>query len=239
MQAVNFMRHYLLTLLLLLSGTLVFGQKEVFFEPIDSANMKVRSFQGIEVSLLPYKTINVPFRFDRYSLSGYVGYYYEKAVAPTWTVRLTAGMHTVYGANYRLIPDNSGQTGYYYSQTVYNTYQIYQVGVEPRWNYSFKKRYTAGKATLNSGWFLSLPISMEMTYNKNYSLGNLYGIDPQRYIQTLHVLPTLGFRSAISQHFYWEGSAGVGGYVGLNKYTFRDFKPKLDYSLKLSVGYAF
>jgi hypothetical protein len=199
--------------------------------------MKVRSFQGVEVSLLPYKSLNTPFDIELFSLSGYVGYYYEKAVAPTWTVRLAAGMHTVYGAKILFVSEGNGS----YSssgQTVYDTYQSYVAGVEPKWHYSFKKRYVAGKATLNSGGYLSLPISIEMRYNEYSSMRNLYGSISPKYVKTLHVLPTWGFRSALSRHFYWEGSAGVGACMNVFN-TYNYYIPNFDYSLRLSIGYAF
>jgi len=215
------MKLSLISSFLLLCCTLLYAQKEVYFEPIDSTHKKVRSFHGVELGILPYKTRMDPFHFDKFSLSGYVGYVYEQAVAPTWTLRWTAGLHTVYGDNIRITPDN---------QVVWvkQTNLIGQVGVEPRWHYGFNQRYAAGKGGLNAGWFLGLPLSMELSYTKNYAA----------YTKTLHLLPTWGYRSSLSPRLYWECAVGVGGYWTLGRYT-RILEPDLDYSLRLGLTYTF
>lgn len=214
------MKYGIVTALAFLCCTLVSAQKEVYFENIDSAHMKVRSFHGVEVGVLPYKTKIDPFRFDWFSLSGYVGYAYEKAMAKTWTLRLTAGLHTVYG-DLRITPSNQWEW-------VMQPYLIGQVGVEPRWHYTFKQRYAAGQGGLNAGWFLGLPLSMELSYNSYYAV----------YLKTLHLLPTWGYRSSLTPRLYWECAAGVGGYWYLSQYT-NLLAPRLDYSLRLGLTYTF
>jgi len=214
------MKYGILTAIALLCCTLVSAQKEVYFETIDSAHMKVRSFHGVEVGLLPYKTRNDPFQFDKFSLSGYVGYAYEKAMAKTWTLRLTTGIHTVYG-DLRITPSNQWEW-------VMQPYLIGQVGVEPRWHYTFKQRYAAGRGGVNAGWFLGLPLSMELSYNSYYAV----------YLKTLQLLPTWGYRSSLTPHLYWECAAGVGGYWYLGQYT-KLLDPQLDYSLRLGLTYTF
>ncbi|HKL92444.1 MAG TPA: hypothetical protein VJ871_04100 [Bacteroidales bacterium] len=214
------MKHRIIIFFLFLCCALVYAQKEVYFETIDSAYMKVRSLHGVEVGVLPYKTKMDPFRFDRFSLSGYVGYAYEKAVAPTWTLRFTAGLHTVYGDNLRLTPDNQ-------VEWVKQTDRIGQVGLEPRWHYTFKQRYVAGRGGLNAGWYLGLPLSMELSYNKNYAV----------YIKTLHLLPTWGYRSSLTPRLYWECAAGVGRYWFIGR-NIMILHPDLDYSLRLGLTYT-
>lgn len=215
------MKHIFTTFILVLCCTLVSAQKEIYFETIDSAHMKVRSFHGVDVGILPYKTKMNPFQFDKFSLSGYLGYAYEKAVAKTWTLRLTAGLHTVYGDNVRITPDN--QVAW-----VKQTDLIGKVGIEPRWHYTFKQRFAAGQGGLNAGWFLGIPLSMELSYNKNYAV----------YTKTLNLLPTWGYRSSLTPHLYWECSAGVGVYWYLGQST-NLLDPRLDYSLRLGLTYTF
>jgi len=216
-----FMKHFFATFFLVLFSTLVCAQKEVYFESIDSAHMKVRSFHGVEMGLLPYKTRMDPFQLDKFSLSGYIGYAYEKAVAKTWTLRLTAGLHTVYGDNIRITPSNQGEW-------VKQTDLIGQVGVEPRWHYTFKQRYASGRGGLNAGWFLGMPLSMELSYNRDYAV----------YNKTLRLLPTWGYRSSLTPRLYWECAAGVGGYWYLSQYT-NLMAPQLDYSLRLGLTHTF
>lgn len=73
-QTKQLMKYAIVTAIALLCCTLVHAQKEVYFETIDSAHMKVRSFHGVEVGVLPYKTKNHSFHFDWFSLSGYLEY---------------------------------------------------------------------------------------------------------------------------------------------------------------------
>jgi hypothetical protein len=218
MQAEGTMKHSLITTCLLISCMLTFGQKE----------NSVRSFHGIDVSVFPY--MDNRYNFNIESPSGYLGYYFEQAIARTWTLRLTAGVQEVYGKGYVFDDQHWWER--------LHLEQIYKVGVEPRWYYAYKKRFAAGEALLNSGWFLSLPISMEIMYNCVNEGFNTVDYEPE-YLKSFHVLPAWGFRSAFSRHFYWEGAAGLDFGFGQYIRFSQDFFPRHDYSIRLSVGYVF
>lgn len=238
MQAANTMKHIIVTTCLLISSMLTFGQKEISIEPIDSANLKVRSFQGIEVSVLPYNKDNRYNESNYYKLnpSGYLGLFSEQAIAPTWALRWTAGVQEVFVRKNPNVYDDSNNQLY----PDIRIHHIFKIGVEPRWYFMYKKRFAAGKASLKSGCFLSLPISMDFLYNRYYNeMGYIYPDHAPQYIKSLHVMPTLGYRSAFSRHFYMEGAAGLDYGYGQYKDDSRDYIYRFDYSLRLSVGYAF
>jgi hypothetical protein len=216
---------------------LTFGQEKDSQGIIDLSNTKVHSFQGIEVSVLPYKDDRYISSFY-YSLnpSGYLGFFNEQSIAPTWSLRWTAGVQEVFVRKNPYVFDYSN----YQPGTDKRIDYLFKMGVETRWYVTYKKRNSDEKAALKSGCFLSLPISMDFMYNNDYNeMGYLYPDHAPKYIKSLHVMPTLGYRYAFPRHFYMEGAAGLDYGYGQYKYDSRDFITRHDYSLRLSVGYAF
>lgn len=206
-------------ILLFIASLPAFGQKEVYFSDTVVANKKIQSLHGIEVSAIPNKLGN-SFRStfgDHFNISGYIGYFYEGPIARTLSIIFTAGIHNV---SYMKI--------IYYNYNYYNlndyTYErsykaIFHIGAEPRWYYSFNKRYDIGKSRLNSGWFLGCPVSIEYFSNAQ-----------------LHITPSLGFRQSLSNHLFLEAEAGVGTV----RYLFELNKQfSFDHFVSAKIAYTF
>ena len=199
----------------------VFGQKEVYFSDTVVANKKIESLQGIEVSAIPNKLDNSIGGFwgKHFNISGYIGYFYEAPIARTLSLKFTTGLHNV-SYNNKILGESYD---YYYNFNDY-TYKrsylaIFHIGAEPRWYYSFDKRYEIGKSKLNSGWFLGCPVSYEYS---SYS--------------RLHITPSLGFRQSISDHLFLEADAGVG----VERYLFAINKQfRFDYFVSAKIAYTF
>jgi hypothetical protein len=208
------MRH-VLTLFFLISWLHTFAQKEVYFADTITANQKVQSLHGIEISLNPYK-LGYPEGAafgELFNISGYIGYFNEMSIAKTGVMVFTLGIHNVLYDKIIVIDD--------YTITWEKDYFVFlHVGIEPRWYYTFNKLYEEGKSRLNSGWFLGLPLSLENPY----------------HVFQLHMTPSLGFRSAFSNHLFLETSAGTGLYLYLNQSPIR---PVLDYFVTLKIAYTF
>jgi len=203
-------------ILLFIISLPVFGQKEVFFTDTVVANKKIQSLHGIEVSAIPNKLGNsLKYAFgDHFNISGYIGYFCEAPIARTWSMIFTAGIHNVYYDKIIIINND------YYSYTFEKAYQaIIHIGAEPRWYYSFDKRYDIGKSKLNSGWFLGCPVSYEYSSNSR-----------------LHITPSLGFRQSISDHLFLEADAGAG----VERYLFAINKQfSFDYFISAKIAYTF
>jgi len=203
-----------LTILLAFLCLHAFGQKEVFFADTSVINRKIQTMQGVECSFTPNKlgnSLNYSFG-DYFNFSGYIGYYYEKPIANTWSVIMTAGIHNVF-YNKITISD----AGQFTFNKAYRA--ILHIGAEPRWYYTFENRYDLGKTRLNSGWFLGCPLSLE----------NLYGFH-------LNLTPSWGFRQSLTDRFFLEAEAGAGASLYLENLP---NKPSFCYFLSAKFAYTF
>ena len=65
---------------------------------------------------------------------------------------------------------------------------------EPRWYFSYFHRQKEGKAMLNSGWYIGMPINLYSDFSTYYGF---------------RLNPSLGFRQAITKSLFIEGGLGV------------------------------
>ena len=254
------MKQVLVTIAVLFSCYLsVSAQKEVYFDTIKTENIKVTSLKGIEISLNvePFTLINniLNVNTKEISIPLHIEFFNEKRILPTWTLITRIGLVNTLSSYYNFIPiHDSIDNSYTYDPTnfrkIYSYSLAINLGIEPRWYWGYKNRVQMGKANLNSGWFLALPVSLQMplpiylhtamqvtpTYTvinkwiKDYF--NVYG----------SVSPTVGFRQAISNRWILEGSAGLkvssgfydySNYVGLMQPTINpELSIKAAYTLK-------
>jgi len=260
------MKHFLCSIaFLLISFMSTYAQKEVYFNNTASEDIKVQSLQGIEVS----SSIDPVYSIQNASHSAinpniYVGYFNEKRMASSWTLNTTVGLNCIFYEKpiYVLQTDSSfnGNGGYgsNSSRVSYMTFngQHYradeystgfalglEVGVEPRYYLGFKDRYVLGKTSLNSGWFLSFPLSFNTNLLQSpeplFNQGWLPGI----FSVNAAFRPTLGYRRAITKKLFIEGSMGAGARMGYGNntynYKYYFFGPSLDTQIKLKVAYTF
>lgn len=243
------MKQIIIIILILFSCLSVPAQKEVYFNSSKPEDIKVESMQGIETRLSLYpngfgvgsRTITFP---EYYEPALYIGYYNEKRIADSWTLKGTIGLQNI--ASRRLIWVKDPVTGNLSSNSMdYTTgYDLkLEVGIEPRWYIDFKHRYQLGKANLNSGIFLSIPVSFQSTLlHSPEPIVNL-GWFPIWFYGYASIIPTLGYRQAISKHWFLEGSFGLGtNYIfSINTWThkFEITNPFLTPQLSVKAAYTF
>lgn len=122
--------------------------------------------------------------------------------------------------------------------------------VEPRWYWGIKERTLKGKATLNSGWFLSFPsevtIPLDISYNTipdGYDL-SLFR-DYRWFKDYLRIYfnsgPAVGYRFSPIKNCYIEGLIQILA----ENYRFRQFEnqwsgsPSVQAQFKISGAYVF
>lgn len=195
-----------------------FGQKEVFFNDLNPDKKKVETLHGIELNVNPNFYLNKKSYDIPPSLG--LGYFYEKAIGKSVTLKLSTDLEAYYSDIYTYTESSIFNSSNY---TISKGYTLLgHLVIEPRWYFTFSKRYDQGHSRLNSGWFLGFPIVAERDFR--------YKTD------RLSVMPIVGFRQSLTTHLFLECSAGAG-YFWYLKHL--DFKPEFDHSLKASISYAF
>jgi len=196
----------------------VAAQKEVYFNTTKPEDIKVESMQGIEIG--SFKNIENIFRpSNSYYSSTYIpitmGYFKEKRIAPSWT--LSSRITLLHGFQnspiFVTVKDSAQGVDSMYQNTYskldhhdFSYHLVITIGIEPRWYFRYKKRYQAGKARLNSGWFLSLPVTFSTGLINTYKPeeGDTDYANYKSYC-SLGLSGVLGYRQAISKHVFLEG----------------------------------
>lgn len=193
------------------------AQKEIYFNTTKPEDIKVSSIRGIEIG----STLNTNSLFQTsyfndksFGIPLYMGYFDEKRIAPTWTLTTRIGLSHSFGnqSHYILFKDSmqTNDSIYHFNNAKIDHYKFEYslnlgIGIEPRWYFGYKKRYQVGKAKLNSGWFLSLPLTATTTLLTTYKPDNIYNSDYKSYC-TFGLTGVLGFRQAISKQWFLEGN---------------------------------
>jgi len=222
---------------LMISILNAYSQKEIFFNNTPSKDIKVESLQGVEVNITNTQSLS--------NKAIYIGYFNELRISSEWTLNSTIGLYNVFGKRriIEIIKDSAGFKSYRSGSEMMNIYSlVLGAGIEPRWYWGYKKRFQSGKARLNSGWFLSFPISFSTNllqtpdpiFNPKWT--------PAFFNLNISFIPTLGYRQAISERFYLEGSIGVG----LNSVIYKNYNnrislnsPYINPLFKLKASYTF
>lgn len=212
--------------------------------PDSIVELKVNQLQGIQFKIeVPYF---VGFGPHATGTPLFFNYLNEIRIAPTSTILLKAGLSVTPGVFYEdsisyIISPNE-KTGH---KVPYCSFG-YNFGVEPRWYWNYQKRALSGKAKLNSGWFLSLPLELSLLqafmicgptiyYNKNskwisehFSLLYSLGI-------------STGYRHALSNHWFLEGSMELQASGDWNKYGQNIYKSPtgINPQLEMRASYIF
>ncbi|MHB9140338.1 MAG: hypothetical protein ACYC25_00495 [Paludibacter sp.] len=194
---------------LLIISFCISAQKEVYFNTAKQEDIKVVSMQGIEIgSNFDPSTIINDIKYNRQSfhIPINIGYFNEKRIAPTLTLISSAEIAYGYSKSaYSALNDTmyNGNISYIYK----TSYSLgLNLSVEPRWYFSYKNRYTMGRAMLNSGWFLSLPVSYGITLLSNSEYFNKPTWLYDKYYGSLSFSPAFGYRQAITKHLFLEGN---------------------------------
>lgn len=180
-----------------------------------SQDNRISMRQGIEFDIIPLKFDNFTQR-NHFSLSAYVGYYGEVAFSKQFTTKLAVGVHNVYYRDYAIHDVNTTVSGYVPTEGKYAT--TIAVAAEPRWYFN--------KSVEQQGCYVALPISFET--------GPLQIVKNKSYIR-MRMIPTIGYRYALSAHWFVEANAGLGWGEIL-----RGIYPSLfEYSLQARLAYCF
>ena len=220
------------------------AQKEIFFSTKSKDSICVESLHGISIGtgINLLSTIqNLIANEKLYSIPLGVGYFNEKRIAPTITFVSSIGLNATFSQSrlYTKLPNG----GYHYDfldPHYTNSFSLdLGVGVELRWYWGYKRRYDAGKAKLNSGWYLSLPISagtkLINTYKSDYFPNYI------NYVG-LGVGLGIGYRHAISRQWYLEGNVTLLG-ISTSLYSvhkkFNLSSPYINYPTGISLNAAY
>ena len=116
-----------------------------------------------------------------------------------------------------------------------------EVGIEPRWYFSYKDRYQLGKSQLNSGWYLSFPFLVQTNLLHTPEPVLDEGWFPNYLYGSLTLTPTLGFRQAISKNWFLESSIGLGANSIFNVYNHKlnILIPFLNPTFNIKAAYTF
>jgi len=252
-------RHIFSTALLLLFIASVTAQKEVYFNVLKEKDIKVESLIGLDVQLNTeplslIQSINNPGIQKNIPLS--FCYFSEIRIAASSTLIFKAGVinnFTVY-TDYKTINDSiKGNPSTYYniSKPVYFYNLALNFSFEPRWYWNFKDRFQAGLSRLNSGWFLSLPVQFVIPtpLSAHTKMLNEYSVNGQwinnYFIINGYIIPTVGFRQALSANWLLEGIVDLSLSTSYSSYTYYShnisafsslvFSPEL----KIKAAYTF
>ncbi|HEY5591639.1 MAG TPA: hypothetical protein VIK55_11550 [Paludibacter sp.] len=231
---------------LLISVLNISAQKELIFENINAANIKVKSPQGIEVNFIAGPFVPDGSSFNSSKAPLYIGYFHEKSTSANWTFISTVGLYAEFGTR-PVSKLNDSTHVIYFDNTNKNTRGLsLGAGIESRWYLGKNERYKTGKAQLKTGLFLSFPVSLKTTLLQTPEPLYNQGLFPSHFNVNVSFTPTIGYRQAISDRFFLEGSLGLGAYLGIGNgknfynYPVSTFSmPTLNAKLKIKAAYTF
>lgn len=183
------------------------------FTSISSQENKSRF--GIEVGIIPWH-FDTFSRQTPFSVSGFIGGYYEHFFSNSFGLKATVGVHNT---TYKWFKDAYGKE----KKRIWNS--MLELKVEPRL-YFWENQQRWG--TL----FAGLPISMETGAFQNNE-------NPYKTIfhtPTIRVIPVVGYQYYFAHHWFVEANAGLGWRCDIfPEQSFNDF----DYLLEARFGYSF
>jgi len=212
--------------------------------PDSITELKVNSLNGIGLKIeLPNVSgygigRNMPF---------FINYIDERRISSSTTILLKAGVIIT--------------PGVFYEDSTYNYFEMFERNsyfeipknankvtycafgfnfiIEPRWYWNFKNRAIKGKAELNSGWFLSLPMEISLPLRTMISTPTLYDHQSTKWLSDYFNLfyscgISVGYRHAFSDKWFLESSIEMqamgdwANYFGSNLYSTVGFMPQLE-----------
>ncbi len=197
--------------LTLLSFLRVYAQKEVFFDTLKIKDIKVQQMQGVEIGSGLYPTnifMNLSSSIKDNTIPIVISYFNEKRIASTWTlisrIKLQNNLSNSPVSSY----DSINHSYQFDSNSHYQTTYSLELGVEiePRWYFGYKSRYQLGKAQLNSGWYLSLPLQLSTTLINTYKYPQPENLITYKNLANLTLAPTIGYRQSVSKQLFFEAN---------------------------------
>lgn len=191
------MKHQTITVLLLLSSfTALFAQQEIFLDNTPKEKIKLNNIRGVDFSTSIMSDEYYPFDPFHVDIHYQFNYFQELRLFSSFGVVLKGGMKM----NRRLmikreVNDYRDQHTQLLENSLFNsTFGEAHLVVEPRWYFSYFYRQKTGKASLNSGWYIGIPLELNSNLTSYLSLSTN---------------PSLGFRQAISKNLFIEVGLGA------------------------------
>ena len=198
------MKYQTITVLLVISTfTTLFAQQEIYLDNTPKEKIKLNNLKGFEFSGTVINNNNDIFYPYGIDILYQFNYFQELRLFSSVGLLLKGGMTM----NRRLmlkgeVNDNRDKYTQLLENSLFNsTYGEAHIVVEPRWYFSYFYRYKTGKASLNSGWYIGIPVELNSNLTSYVSFSTN---------------PTLGFRQAITKSLFIEGGLGVVPIFGRN-----------------------
>ena len=238
------MKFLLTTFFIVLVNLQIVAQKEQTHN-IDSIAFKVNSLKGMELKIeMPYLSIYTPYNSTGVPL--FLNFVKERSLNSSTTISFKAGLNITSGI---LLEDTTYSTelnpnledGH---KVPYCLFGI-NLGIEPRWYWNNEKKSKTEKAKLNSGWFLSSPIEINIP---RIALINGSTIRPGilDYITKNNTLlysigVSTGYRFTLSEKLYLESSLEIQAVGDCTKYDdyIRWWPIQVVPQLEIRLGYTF
>lgn len=215
------------------------AQDEVYFFDKSESDFKIQSMQGVELSLSTendlFYILNDYGDMSHFSVS--LNYFHENKVTSVISLYKSIGFYSnlIWSTNY-----NYDQPSKAYN---FSTVAGIIANIEPRWYFRYKNLASMGKGRLNSGAYLSMPVSISLPMLDNYFNG--FRFTPKNAF-TLTAMLGLGggYRFALSDHWLLEAQAQLYLFDYLRfqsqwRLSFAIGSSNLPFELKIKAAYKF
>lgn len=236
--------------ILLCIATHLQAQEEVTFNNLSVASKDIKATQtvsGFSLGLNPNTLFGQNANgYLEGSIKTYARYFHENRLGGTFTLNKSIGLINSYIRDYERIKEG------YFTVARGRTLFVYRLGIEaqlePRWYFNARTRYRHNKSILNnSGWFVSVPFTLNTTVVTEPLLGHNANWTPDN-LKVYACLPvSIGYRKAFSEHWMIEGNinqAIYGAYFWNNQHRIRPFNKigllsSEGFNSELRVAYTF
>ena len=185
------------------------AQEEITFNNLNVQSNEIqatKTVSGFSFGINPNAIIGQNyFGYLTGSLETHLRYFHENRLGGTFTLNKAIGLVNSNARTTELIikDDYSAYSG----KTVYNYKLGIEVLLEPRWYCDARARYRHNKSILNNtGWFVSIPFTMNMTLLNEPLLGHNNSWTPEPYVLYASLPLGIGYRKAFSDHWMVEGT---------------------------------
>jgi len=244
------MKQILVTIALLFSIYLsVSAQKEVFFDTLKVKDIKVQQMQGIEIGsgLYPPKIFMIlSAGLKENTIPITISYFNEKRIASTMTLISRIKLQNNLSNSPVFTYDSINHSYEFSSNSPHKTTYSLTLGVEiePRWYFGYKSRYQLGKAQLNSGWYLSLPLQLSTTLIDTFKYPQPENLIVNNNLANLILSPTIGYRQSVSKQLFFEANLklasstlnlySINNHVNVRYYPAVTLFPELNFKIAYS-----
>jgi hypothetical protein len=222
------MTKHIVTILLVFAVVLhTSAQKEIYFSNLSPDSIKVQQMQGIEIGLALYPTkiiMNLSTSMKDNTIPIVISYFNEKRIASTWTLISRIKLKNNLSKSPVFTYDSISHSYEFHSNSHYQTTYSLELGVEiePRWYFGYKSRYQLGKAQLNSGWYLSLPLQLCTTLIDTFKYPQPLNQFINYNLPNLTLAPAIGYRQSVSKQLFFEANLKIA-YSALYLYSIKNY----------------